>query len=141
MEGYGVYKEAQAREFDQAKLILMMYAGAVNFLDKSIEAAKTDKVKMGIFVSKAKDVILELMASLNIDEGGEMGDMLLKTYRVLFVQLNIAHMQDNTEKIKEIRDSLSEIENTWKQVFSSNEYRELKKNRERFKLQYCSQER
>ena len=44
-QGYVVYEEAQAQELDQAKLILMMYAGGINFLNRALKLAKTDKLK------------------------------------------------------------------------------------------------
>ena len=76
--GYAAYKEAQAQEVDQAKLILMMFSGSINYLDKAIEAAEFDLKEMERLVSKAKKVILELIASLNIEDSGEIGEMLLK---------------------------------------------------------------
>ena len=128
-KGYGIYQEAHAQELDQDQLILMMYAGAVNFLNKALLAAKSDVIEMGINIAKAKKVILELMSSLDIEEGGEMGEILFRMYRRLFNKLNAAHMGDDTEKIAEVRDSLVELEDTWKQVFASEEYGKFKENR------------
>ena len=126
-QGYGVYQEAQAQELDQAKLILMMYTGAITFLNKALEVSKTNKIEMGKYMSQSKNFILELMASLNVEKGGEMGNILLRTYRMLFSKLNAAHMRDDIEKIAEVRDSLEELKETWIQVFSSREYQEFKK--------------
>ena len=127
--GYGVYQEAQARDLDQAKLILMMYSGAINFLDRSIESEKNDIIKMRNFVSKSKNVIYELMASLNIDEGGEMGELLMRTYQSFIVKLNNAQVQDDTEKISEVRNDLSKLQHVWKQVFESEDYERFKEGR------------
>jgi len=135
--GYGVYQEAQAQELDQAKLVLMMYRGAINFLDKALEAGKTDKIQMGHYVSKAKNVILELMLSLNLEESGEMGEMLLRMYQKLFKKLNVAHMRDDTVKIAAVKDSFEELEETWIMVFESDLYQEFKQDRELFHLRYC----
>lgn len=136
--GYGVYVEAQAKELDQARLILMMYAGAINFLNRALETKQTDTFTIGDCVSRAKSVILELMSSLNLEEGGEMGVILFRTYQGLFNKLNIAHMQDDMEEIAEVRDSLAELEDAWKQVFMNDEYREFKDNRELFRLRYST---
>lgn len=135
--GYSVYKEAQANELDQAQLILMMYRGAVNFLDKAIETGKIDKVQMNYFVSKAKRVIIELMMSLNIEESGPMGEMLFGMYQRLFKKLNTAHMRDDLKRIAEVRDSLDELEETWRRVFSSEAYHEFKHDKEQFRHKYA----
>ena len=66
-QGYGVYQEAQAQELDQAKLILMMYTGAITYLNKALEVSKTNKIEMGEYMSLSKNFILELMASLNVE--------------------------------------------------------------------------
>lgn len=137
-QGYGVYQEAQARELDQAQLILMMYRGAINFLNKALVAGKTDKVVMGHYVSKCKKVILELMLSINIEEGGKMGEMLLNMYQKLFKKLNAAHMIDDMERIAQVRDSLQELEDTWRQVFKSDKYRKFKEDRNNYRVRACA---
>jgi len=129
--GYAVYQEAQAHEVDQAKLILMMFSGSIKFLNNAIEAADTDSETMKKNVSKAKKVILELISSLNIDDSGEMGEILLKTYKGLFIKLNVAYVENDVAKITEVRDSLTELEDSWKKIFQSPEYQKFKKSRER----------
>jgi len=137
-QAYSVYREAQANELDQAQLILMMYRGAVNFLNKALETGKIDKLQMSHYVSRAKGVLIELMLSLNLEESGSMGEMLLDMYQRLFRKLNTAHMRDDMVKIAEVRDSLEELEETWRRVFASDEYKLFKENRERFRLKYAA---
>ena len=137
--GYNVYKTAQANELDQAQLILMMYRGAVNFLDKALEAGINDKIQMSQYISKAKQVIIELMLSLNLDDSGKMGEMLLDMYQRLYKKLNVAHMRDDRVKIAEVRDSLEELEETWRRVFQSAEYKKFKEDREQFRIKYAVQ--
>jgi len=137
-KGYNIYKEAQANELDQAQLILMMYRGAINFLNKAMEIGKTDKVKMSQYISKAKQVILELMLSLNLEDSGKMGEILLDMYQRLFRKLNTAHMNDDSLQIAEVRDSLEELEETWRRVFESKEYRDFKTNKEQFRLKHAA---
>lgn len=126
--GLGVYKEAHAQELDQARLILMMYSGAVRFLDKAIEAGDNDAAVMNDQVSRAKRVILELMASIDIEHGGEMSVTLLTMYRRLFAKLNEAHIRDDLVRIGEVRDSMIELESAWREVFKSPEYHEFKQD-------------
>lgn len=137
-QGYGVYQEVHAKELDQAQLILMMYRGAINFLNKALVAGKTDKVVMGHYVSKCKNVILELMLSINTEEGGEMGETLLNMYQRLFNKLNAAHMIDDMERIAQVRDSLQELEDIWRQVFISDEYRKFKEDRNQYRVRACA---
>ncbi len=132
-KGYLAYQEAQAQELDQAKLILMMYAGAIRFLDKAVELYPANPAESGNYLSKAKDVILELMSSLDVEQGGDMGLILLRTYRALFSKLNEAHMLDDLKKIGEVRSSLAELEESWRQVFASPEYQRFKRNPQEYR--------
>jgi len=135
--GYIAYQEAQANELDQAKLILMMFAGAIRFLDRALEMQKTDAMEMSRLISKAKNVILELISSLDIDNGGEIGTILMRAYRELFLKLNAAHIENDTRKITDVRNSLAELEGSWKQVFAGSEYQAFKKNRAQFRALYA----
>lgn len=122
LKGYQTYQEARANEYDQSELILMMFSGAVNYLDKAMALADSDKARMGVYLVKAKHVLLELMSSLNVEDSGEIGTMLLNTYSRQFRTLHAAHMNDDVEKVRIVRDSLIELEDAWKGVFSSDEY-------------------
>lgn len=130
--GYAAYQEVQAQEVDQAKLILMMFSGSVNFLNKAIEYADTDRKEMERYLSKTKNIILELIASLNLEDSGEIGELLLKTYRGLFTKLNVAYIEEDVIKITEVRDSLIMLDDSWKKVFQSPEYNQFKNSREQF---------
>ena len=118
-------------EYDQSELILMMYSGAVGFLEKALAVADRDPVAMSGYLSKAKNVLLELMSSLNLDESGEVGGLLLNTYSRQFHTLHVAQMTNNAEKVAEVRDSLIEIEDAWKDVFESEEYLAFKRQSRR----------
>ena len=129
--GLAAYQEAQAYEVDQAKMILMMFSGSIKFLNKAVEVADTDSKTMEKNVSKAKKVILELISSLNIDNSGEMGEILLKAYKGLFIKLNVAYVEYDVTKIIEVKNSLAELEESWKKIFQSPEYQKFKLSRER----------
>lgn len=131
--GYQRYREAQAQELDQAKLILMMYAGAIRFLDKAIDLDPINREESGKYLCRTKDVILELMSSLDVDNSGEMGPILLRTYRRLFHKLNEAHLGDDLRKAAEVRASLAELEESWRQVFASPEYQRFRQNPEEYR--------
>jgi len=124
-KGYSAYQEARINEFDQSELILMMYSGAVTFLGKAL-ASSDNKLVMGRYVMKTKKILLELMASLNIEDSGEIGTLLLNTYSRQYHTLHAAHLADDVNKIGLVRDSLIELEDAWKQVFKSEEYLKFK---------------
>jgi flagellar secretion chaperone FliS len=133
--GYIAYQEAHAQELDQAKLILMMFAGAIRFLDNALKIQDFNSMEMDRSISRAKRVLLELISSLDIDNSGEMGPVLLRAYHGLFLKLNAAYLENDIRKVEEVRNSLTELESSWKLVFAGSEYQSFKKNRDRFRAQ------
>ena len=127
VKGYSVYQEARVNEYEQSELILMMFSGIVNFLDKALAVSPADKHQMGNYLTKAKNILLEIMSSLNLEEGGEIGRLLLNTYSRQYHTLHAAHMSDDREKVMLVRNSLAEIGDAWKEVFNSDEYRSVKR--------------
>ncbi|MFN3245729.1 MAG: flagellar export chaperone FliS, partial [Leptonema sp. (in: bacteria)] len=78
---YDVYKDTEIQTADQGKLILMLYDGAIRFLNIAIDNMdyrKYDIVNNNII--KAQDIITELMLSLNMDQGGEIAKNLFNIY-------------------------------------------------------------
>jgi flagellar secretion chaperone FliS len=134
---YMAYQEAQAHDLDQAKLILMMFAGAIRFINKGLEAASGEQAESDRYFARAKNVILELISSLNIDTGGEMGTILLRAYRGLFLKLTAAQLQKDMKAAAEVRDSLAELEDSWKKVFSGPDYQLFRKDPERYRALYA----
>ena len=132
-KGYLAYQQAHANELEQSTLILMMFSGGIDFLNKALELWEKDNAGMSKYISKAKNVILELMSSLNIEDNGDIGKILFRAYKGLFIKLTTAHIQDDIQKIVEVRDSLIELEETWKKGFESEECEMLKKNNEYLK--------
>ena len=118
-QGLQTYQTFHASELDQEKLIMMMFKGSAGFLDKALDLLDENPLEAGKYLTKAKNVLMELISSLNIDEGGEIGTLLFSTYQRLHMKLNHAHMADDAVKIREVRDSLAELGETWQQVFKA----------------------
>jgi len=125
-------RSGKEEEFSSSKTQKsMVKAGASEKSAKTV--SDTIKPVQGMNTSQVrKNVILELISSLNIEESGEMGEILLRTYRGLFIKLNVACIESDVEKITEVRDSLIELNSAWGKVFQSAEYLEFKRDRERF---------
>lgn len=112
------YKMTQVNTADQGKLILMMYDGAIRF----VEIAKTkltenDVAGKGIYISKAEAIISELMASLNIEAGGEVAVSLEKLYVFMNKQLRIANVNKDTKPLDVVLNILNELKEAWVKIF------------------------
>jgi flagellar secretion chaperone FliS len=115
------YKMTQVNTADQGKLILMMYDGAIRF----VEIAKTkltenDVAGKGIYITKAEGIISELMASLNMESGGEIAVSLEKLYVFMNKQLRIANVNKDTKPLDAVISLLATVREGWHGVFLKN---------------------
>jgi len=120
---YNQYKQTQISTANQGKLIVMLYDGAIKFLNIALDnmSPRTyDVVNNNII--KAQDIITELLLSLNMDEGGEISQNLFNLYMYFKKQLLEANMKKDPEIINQILKLLKELRDAWDQI-SANESR------------------
>lgn len=115
---YSQYKTTQINTANQGKLIVMLYEGAIKFLNialENIEDIKTyDVVNTNII--KAQDIITELMLSLNMQEGGDIAKNLFDLYMYFKRRLLEANIQKNPDIIKEVIKLLTELRDAWDKI-------------------------
>jgi flagellar protein FliS len=115
--GYDAYKVNEISTMSQGKLILMLYEGAIRFINIAIEnntPRKFESVHKNLM--KAQEIINELMLSLNIEEGGDVAKNLLSIYIYLKKQLVQANMDKSTEVMKECAKLLGSLKEVWEEV-------------------------
>lgn len=117
-------KEYQANSVgtaDQKQLIIMLYEGAVRFIDEAerhMASFKTyDKANNSIL--RAQDILTELMVSLNLEAGGEIGQNLFNLYAFSKTQLLEANMQKSAELLKQPKKIISELLEAWRKIEST----------------------
>ena len=121
------YKETRIRTASPGQLIVLLYDGAVKQLDKSLEllnlnkSGKNDPARIeliGKAIIKARDIISELMVSLNFDQGGEIAQNLFSLYTWFNKELIEANIHQDLRRITVIRNQLSELRNAWAEIVS-----------------------
>ncbi len=120
---YNQYKQTQITTANQGKLIVMLYDGAIKFLNIALDNMSPksyDVVNNNII--KAQDIITELLLSLNMDEGGDISQNLFNLYMYFKRQLLEANIKKDAEIINHVLKLLKELRDAWDQI-SSNEAR------------------
>ncbi len=111
------YKDTEIQTADQGKLILMLYDGAIRFLNIAIEnmtPRRYDVVNTNII--RAQDIVTELMLSLNMDEGGEIAQNLFNIYAYLKKRLLEGNIAKDAEILKEVVSHLNDLRSAWDEV-------------------------
>ena len=124
MSNYGgnyqnAYKKASVNTLDQTKLIIMLYDGAIKNASFAVEHMKSGQIeKVHDCLIKTKNIVTELMATLNMDRGGDIANNLQSLYSYMFSQLIEANMNKKTEPVVVVIDLLKELRAAWTQINS-----------------------
>ncbi len=114
---YDAYKDTEVQTADQGKLIIMLYDGAIRFLNIAVENMDFrtyDIVNNNII--KTQDILTELMLSLNMDQGGEIAKNLFNIYAYLKKRLLEANIKKDAEILKEIIKHLTNLKSAWEEA-------------------------
>jgi len=125
---FNEYKKTQIATANQGKLIVMLYDGAIKFLNIAIDNMdpKTYDV-VNNNVIKAQDIITELLLSLNMKDGGEISQNLFNLYLYFKKALLEANMKKDASIIQGVVKLLKELRDAWDKI-SANETASDKKN-------------
>ncbi len=114
---YSQYKKTEIDTANQGKLIVMLYDGAIKFLNiaaENMSISTYDIVNTNII--KAQDIITELLISLNMKDGGEIATNLFNLYLYFKKRLLEANIQKNADIIKEVIDHMKVLRNAWEKI-------------------------
>lgn len=114
-----VYQKAAVNTLDQKKLIVLLYDGAIKYL--SIAANKMnggDLYEAHTNLIRGKSIVAELLASLNMDAGGEIAENLQRLYAYMFNELIDANVEKNTKRIMDVVELLKQLREAWRTLQS-----------------------
>src|SRR3954453_8226305 len=85
---YQQYRATKVETAGSVDLVVMLYQGAVRFLRLGIEAMeRADPKTAHTNLVRAQDIIVELLTSLNREEGGQIASQLSGVYDYCFRRL------------------------------------------------------
>lgn len=113
---YKQYKKTQIDTANQGKLIVMLYDGAIKFINKAIELMPSKKIEdIHTQILKAQDIISELIVSLNMDVG-DISNKLLSIYLYMNKRLIEANLKKDIEPLIEVRKYLTDLREAWEEA-------------------------
>lgn len=116
------YKKTQVSTADRGQLVVMLYEGAIRFINTAIDKmhfSTYDLVNTNL--QKAMEIISELRASLDHKAGGELAGRLESIYVFLNGRIQEANIQKSAAILKEVRGLLEELLAAWKTIAQRNQ--------------------
>jgi flagellar protein FliS len=98
------------------ELTLMLYNGAITFINESISASGQDVEKSNNANERVQRIINELLSTLDMQH--ELSKNLASLYEYMGRRLQDAKSQNDTGALREVRMLITELRDTWQQAIS-----------------------
>lgn len=118
--GADAYKKTDVMTANRETILLMMYAGAIRFLKKAIEAHEKNEVAEKLTaIQRTQDIINELRATLNFEVGGEIATSLSSLYDFVLDRLIQATIEKKVEHLQEALSILNTLNTAWEEAVAT----------------------
>jgi flagellar protein FliS len=115
---YNAYKNNSVNYASREQLLLMLLDGAVKFskigrqaiVDKDVKKAHENLLK-------TQNIFYELMATLDVNTGGEWARSLMSVYDFIARRLTDANIKKDVEIINEIIPFIEDVRDTWNEAY------------------------
>lgn len=109
------YKGNSILTASKGELTLMLYDGAIKFVNKAIIAIEKEDIEQShINIVKAQNIIDEL--EITLDSKYKVAENMRKIYQFIKSLLIDANMGKDVEKLEQANYLIREFRDTWKQV-------------------------
>ncbi len=117
MNGTAVYRETSVTTQSRGQLIVMLYDGAIKFLNQAVLAiGRNDNEGKSRLICRGQDIVFELNTVLDMEAGGEVSRNLRKLYNFMWRRLGQANASNDIQMIREVIGLLEELNGGWKAI-------------------------
>ena len=114
---YSAYRSAEVETLNQRDLIVKLYEGAERFLNQARVAMQARQIEEAHHrCTKAKAIFIELLSTLNLEQGGEIATRLRALYTFFLDQITLANTSKNPATITAILPAIATLREGWQQV-------------------------
>lgn len=115
---YNTYRSNSVNYASKEQLLLMILDGAVKFskigrqaiMDKDIKKAHENIVK-------TQDIFYELVASLDVNRGGEWAKNMMGIYNFIIRRLMEANIKKDVKIMEEVIPLIEDVRDTWNEAY------------------------
>ncbi len=114
---YQAYAETTFVGASPTRLVVALYEGAISAIQEGKRCFQTGNIMgRGAAITKANNILTELMASLDTEKGGEISVTLKKLYSYMQGRLLHAHMKKEVAALTEVEGLLMDLLEAWNVV-------------------------
>ncbi|MFD3157520.1 flagellar export chaperone FliS [Haloimpatiens sp. FM7330] len=117
-KAYNVYKNNSINFASKEQLLLMLVDGAVKFSKIGRQAIVDKNIpKSHENIVKTQDIFYELMATLDVNKGGEWAKQLMSIYEFIVRTLADANIKKDVKIMDEAISLIEQVKDTWHEAY------------------------
>ena len=133
---YQVYREVEINTTNRGKIVVMLYSGAITFLNKAkIFMVKKDYVNKGKFIVKAQNIIDELNIALDMQKGQDIAKNLRSISLFLNRYLTQANIQCNVQMVERSIGILERLKSAFEEIVNNTDFKEVNEIKKKEQIQ------
>jgi flagellar secretion chaperone FliS len=106
----------------KTKQVIMLYEGVIKHLNKAIIAIEENDIELRYnSIDKASKIIMGLHSALDFENAKSVSDVLDRYYTYIYFRIITIHSTNNIDDIKTIIEEIDNMQNTWSEVFASQD--------------------
>ena len=120
------YRSVAVTTATPGQLVLMLFDGALRFTSTALHgfeqqgiAARNEQIHNNLI--KTQNILLELQASLDLEQGGEFARTMYALYGFMLGELQKANLGKVAEPIETVERLLREIRDSWAQMLDQTQ--------------------
>jgi flagellar protein FliS len=111
------YRKNAVNGASPLQLVIMLYDGALRFMEAGRHAmAHGDLPRQNDQLQRAQKIVMELMACVDLEKGGEIAKNLLSLYTYVLDELVKANVEDNAERIERGMRVMRDLRESWAEI-------------------------
>ncbi|NSW83193.1 MAG: flagellar export chaperone FliS [Syntrophothermus sp.] len=115
INAYQQYRNSTVETASPGTLLLMLYDAAIQNLEGAKRAIEgNDMAGAHNYLTRAQDIVLELMSTLNMEY--QISKSLWSLYDYLYRQLVQANVKKSLELVEEVYGFMTELRDTWREA-------------------------
>jgi flagellar protein FliS len=114
---FAAYLESKVLAASPLQLIHLAYEGTMDAITEARRHLAEKNIHGRVqAITKAQQIITELQAALNFEQGGELSTRLASLYEYAQRRLNEANFQQVDEPLAEVHRLLETVDGAWKEI-------------------------
>ena len=116
--GIQIYRKTNVVTADPKRLVLVCYEGAIDCLKIGKQKITDGDLEgKGENSAKARDILYELKASLNFEQGGTVAANLDSLYNYMLKRITEADLENDVQAFEDVIGMLGELKSAWEEIF------------------------